>query len=885
MASPDITTQYILTVTDSLGCVDFDTMVVTVNQLPPANAGADQAICIGDTAQLAATGGLSYAWFGNNLSNAFIPNTLANPSITGDYIVAVTDGNSCTEFDTMTLTVNPLPLADAGPDLTKCGEDSIQLTATGGVNYLWSPNIDLSSNTIANPMAEPDSNFTYSVMVTDINGCINYDTLNIYTMYAEAGQPDTICFGDSIQLSASHIGGFITGYNWTPDSSIVNANISNPIVFPTITTNYIVTITDSSGCADTNAVEIYVHQAPPANAGPDTALCIGDSVMLMASGGIGYQWFPTIGLSDPNIASPMASPADTITYFVVVTDSNGCTAIDSMVLTVNPLPIVDAGADLTKCGEDSVQLLATGGEIYLWTPSTGLNDPNIFNPLASPDSTTMYTVMVTDSNGCVNYDSMTVSTMYADAGADQIKCPEDTVDLLATTIGGTPISYSWTPVASLTDPLIANPGAGPIVTTDYEVIITDISGCTDRDTMQVFVHAPPPANAGLDTSVCIGESAFLVASGGVSYSWTPAGTLSDANIFNPVATTDSTTEYIVTVTDANGCVERDSVVVTINPLPIVVAIVDTTICRRDAALLDATGATTYNWSPADFLTDPSVADPMAIPDSTITYTVTGIDDNGCVNTDQVTVNVWQLPEITADDYHEICLGQDITLSVEGGVGYVWSTGQQGDSIKVDPNNTTTYWAIPIGPNGCLGDTFYQEVYVERDLPEPLFTPSTDEGPYPLEVSFLNESNFSTNYIWDFGDGNFSDEMNPIHTFNEPGDFTVTLIADNDIGCPVELPFSFIKALDYRIFYPNAFTPNGDGSNDEFYIVNSSMEFFEIQIFNRWGQLIFQSNDPNFRWDGTRNGDPVAEGAYVYKVTATTFKGERIQRSGSVTLIR
>lgn len=887
IAFPLVTTDYIVTVTDSAGCVDVDTVTVFVNQLPPANAGPDTAICIGDTIQFLASGGTSYQWLvTDSMNNPFVPNPSLDPTVSNTYVVLVTDGNGCMETDSMDLTVNLLPLADAGPDVTKCGEDSIQLQASGGIQYVWTPSVDLSNPAIANPMAEPDSNATYSVTVTDINGCVNTDTMNILTMYADAGVGDTICFADTIQLGASHIGGLAVAYSWSPDSSIVDATVANPFVYPQVSTDYIVTVTDSSGCADTNLVHIEVLPPPPANAGGDLPLCIFDSVQLNATGGIAYDWSPALGLSSTTIANPIAFPVDTTTYFVTVTDTNGCTAVDDIIITVNPLPIVDAGPDLVKCGEQSVQLQATGGVNYLWGPSVGLSNESVADPFASPDSNTQYTVIVTDTNGCVNVDSMWVTTMYADAGPDQLKCPEDDVQLQASTIGGTGISYFWTPASDLSSSIIDNPTASPIVTTTYTVEIRDVSGCTDTASVRVNVHLPPPAFAGEDTSICIGDQITLQASGGIIFEWTPAVGLSSTTIANPVASPTLTSEYLLTVTDVNGCQETDNILITVNELPNVNAGENMALCRRDFVQLQATGATQYQWQPAVGLDNPSISNPQASPDMTTTYTVIGIDNNGCVNRDDVDVTVFQLPVISAEDYYEICVGQEIPISVEGGSSHIWSTGQRRDQIKVSPAFTETFWAIPLSEDGCEGDTFYIEVYVERELPRAEFRPSEEEGFYPFDVLFENQSRNATRYFWDFGDGNVSEEVDPMHTFNLPGEYEVRLTVDNEIGCPNEYGFQFIRALDFNIFFPNAFTPNGDGINDEYHAVMNSIERFEIQIFNRWGQRVFQSFQPDFRWNGTlQNGQPAPEGSYVFKANAVTFKGEQLQRAGSITLLR
>lgn len=889
---PQGDTDYYVTVTDTTGCTDRDTMSVTVNPLPTTTATTtDPWVCSGGATTFNATGGVTYAWMpGSSFADstlasatAFPAHNTTSPSIdtTISFYVLVTDANGCSSLDSLQQVVRVLPLITTNNDTVRCPGATVPLFATGGISYSWTPAASLTNPNIANPIASPDTTTLYTVDVTAVWGCSDTANIEVIVINPDAGADVTICAEDSIQLTGS--GG--VNYVWTNGATLSNTNIADPFAFPLTTTEYIVTVTDSLGCVDVDTMNVLVNALPPADAGLDTAICIGLNTQLAASGGISYQWLPADSLSDPAIANPIANPLTTTTYVVAVTDVNTCVETDTVVVTVNLLPPADAGADLTKCGEDSVQLQASGGVIYSWTPTTDLSNPSVANPMAVPVTDIQYIVTVTDTNGCVEVDTMEITTMYAEAGIGDSICAGDPVQLQASSIGGTPVAYTWTPAGSLSDSLIDNPIATPDTTTEYIVTVTDAFGCADTNLVQVFVNPAPPADAGPNDSICIGSSTNLVASGGVSYAWTPATSLSDAGIANPVADPVVDVLYFVTVTDANGCTAIDSLQLTVNPLPGVDAGIDLTICRRDAAFLTATGANTYVWSPATGLSDPTAADPISSPDNTTTYLVTGTDVNGCVNTDEVVVNVLQLPTATGDPFAEICLGQTTQLSVTGGQEYSWNTGAGGNSISVSPSNTTEFWVIPF-ENSCPGDTFFYQVEVERNLPRANFNPTVTEGFAPLDVLFENISENSTTFFWEFGDGESSDEIDPLHTYGLPGQYTVTLIADNDIGCPDEFVFSFIDALNFQIFFPNAFSPNDDGHNDEFIISASGVETMTVQIFNRFGEMIYESNDPNFRWDGrSRSGASVQEGVYVYHMVAISYKGEKVERGGSITLIR
>ena len=278
-------------------------------------------------------------------------------------------------------------------------------------------------------------------------------------------------------------------------------------------------------------------------------------------------------------------------------------------------------------------------------------------------------------------------------------------------------------------------------------------------------------------------------------------------------------------------------------------------------------------------------DPIAQPLATQQFNVNGTDINGCRNEDSVEVMVFQLPTLTTSHTDSICVGLGTVLIAEGAGDYIWSTGDDGPSIAVTPGNTTDYWVAPVGPNGCIGDTFDINVYVERVLPLAAFEPDLQEGFYPLPVTFTDESQGATRYSWDFGDGETSQDFNPVHTYNAPGEYEVKLILINEIGCPDSIVYQFIKVNDFNLYTPNIYTPNGDNQNDLFAIRMNSIERFEIRIFDRWGRQVFSSVDQNFFWDGTKNGTPAPEGVYVYQLEAFTFNGERIEREGTVTLVR
>jgi len=402
---------------------------------------------------------------------------------------------------------------------------------------------------------------------------------------------------------------------------------------------------------------------------PDQMICTGGETSLELSGGSSYEWAPAAGLSATNIANPIASPTNTTTYTVTITNATGCTATDEIIVNVVSNPAANAGEDKSICANTSVVLEATegGGNAYSWSPSTGLNNSIIANPEATPRATTTYTLLVTDANGCTATDELTINVEAAlaiTAEAITQDCSDEPTRLQAT--GGQ--TYSWSPATGLDNTAIANPIANPTNTTTYTVVVTDANGCTASQEVTV---APKAANLsidiGIDTLICLDESVQLNSNnnGDYEYTWSPAESLDDATSASPLASPRETTTYCVTITSTNGCTATDCLVVevdefcegedlgegsgagagngnTINPCSIGPAIVgcpDKYMCPDGQAQLVVNGGIRWEWSPATGLDDPTSSIPIATPTETTTYTVTGWDADGCSATDEVIVTV------------------------------------------------------------------------------------------------------------------------------------------------------------------------------------------------------------------------------------------------------
>ena len=294
-----------------------------------------------------------------------------------------------------------------------------------------------------------------------------------------------ICAGQSVQLNTTGA----QQYSWSPVSGLSNSAIGNPTATPTSSTQYVVSGTNVNGCVDTDTVNVNLFPAPQMTISNDTSICRNSSVQLFATGGISYSWTPVNTLNNPSISNPVASPVDSTKYYVNITDAI-CTYLDSVQVNVLPPPVFSVNANTMVCLKDSVQLNASGGDVYSWQPSSSLTNGNISNPLAFPTTTTTYSVTITETT-CNLSTTLTTEVsvnplpVVTASKSNDIDCSQDKSQLTATGAN----QYSWLPSGSLNNPLVSNPIASPGATTQYIVKGTDLNGCESIDTVAVNVDA------------------------------------------------------------------------------------------------------------------------------------------------------------------------------------------------------------------------------------------------------------------------------------------------------------------------------------------------------------------------------------------------------------
>ena len=584
-----------------------------VNVIYPAvDAGPDQTVCIGQSVTLSGSGAQTYTW-DNGVTNgvSFVPGATATYTVTG------TAANGCQDTDDVLVTVNTTIPVSAGADQTICIGQPVTLSGSGAQSYSWDNGV--TNNVAFNPL----STQTYTVTGVDANGCQGTDqvVVTVNTLpTVNAGSDQTICLGASVVLSGS---GAQT-YSW-------NNGVTNGVSFtPSSTQTYTVTGTAANGCTNTDQVTVTVNPSTSVNAGADQTVCQGGSVTLIASGAQTYSWNNGItnGIS--------FTPVSTQTYTVTGTNAFGCLSTDQVVVTVNPLPTVDAGSDQIICMGASVALSGSGAQTYSW--NNGITNGVSF----TPSSTQTYIVTGTDVNGCTDTDQVTVTvnpSTSVNAGVDQSVCQGGSVTLTATGAQ----TYSWT------NGVANGVSFTPLSTQTYTVTGTNLNGCLSTDQVVVTVNPLPTVNAGSDQTICLGSSVVLSGSGASTYSW--SNSIPNNTGFTPPLGINT---YVVTGTSTAGCQNSDTIVITVIPVPVAVLGNNSPLSGTPGLEVEfnnsSSNANSYTFNLGNgqvFNTTDVSMTPSSTYQAPGTYTVILTASNGiCQDTSQLEVIVIPFPPMT-----------------------------------------------------------------------------------------------------------------------------------------------------------------------------------------------------------------------------------------------
>ncbi len=690
----------------------------------------------------------------NDTSN--LPNPVFTYPDTGVYVYKLVVNRNQPCGDSMSQVIKVYPGFFPGFKwVGQCVNNPVQFIDTTSTKYgfvnSWSwdfgnPLTLADTSHVKNPVYTfPNSgNPVVRLIVSNSKGC--NDTVSVPVniisnpVVTTSFKDTTYCGKDSIVLHASASNGGT--YSWLPSTNILNGNTPDATVFPSAFTKYTVTL-DAGGCSATDTVNVNPLLDLTASITTSSVnICEEDTVTLSAVSNhtnVKFLWSPAATLSSPASITTQAFPATTTSYALNARWGNNCVASSSQIINVKKLAVPDAGTDTSFCiGTAGVMLNASGGSDYVWTPVAGLSDPNIPNPVANPQSATIYAVSV-GITGCATRksDSVLVTPRMQPVVSltnDTLICSIDTLQLNAA--APMAMQFSWSPNYNINNQNIAFPLVSPDVPTTYYVKVIDGYKCVNTDSVFIDVKRFVTINAGVDTTICQGDPVSLQAAGdALSYSWAPGATLDNSTLQAPTATPVNTTTY--TVTGSIGkCRTTDAVTITVVPYPKAFAGNDTAICFNGIAQLKASGGSKYAWSPASFLSDSNVPNPFSNPDRTTTYTVSITDTLGCPKPSSDDVVITVFPPIATDAGPRdtsIVLNQPLQLHATGGQLYTWfpSTGLNNPNIA-DPvarlANNQQYILRASNAAGCSGtDTIDVTVYkIDAGLYVPnAFSPNGD----------------------------------------------------------------------------------------------------------------------------------------------------------------
>jgi gliding motility-associated-like protein len=748
----------------------------------------------------------------------------------GNYrvVLRVASNTTCCGWvnDTVLVTVVPNTINVAisfQPD-TICAGETVTFTASppGYQRYTFFLNQQLmqqsASNIFITNALQPGDSVRVSafdgICFTNPSAFAKVNFYDVTTPLLSSNDADNIlCPGQNVIFTAQ--GGNFSQYEFSVNGVVVQTSTSNIFSTGSLQNGNIVTVRGVNGSCRSpvsNAIQVQVVALSRPQTGSDIVACSDDASVPLNATPVGGNWSGA-GVSG-NTFLPSAAGAGTFSLVYTVFDTiAGCEASDTLIATVNPRPMVNAGSDLTVCRTDASFTLQgfspSGGS---WS-GTGVNANGLFEP---------------------------------------------------------------------------NQAGIGVFTLVYRVT----GACPASDSITVVVHPSPSVSAGNDVSICADVLTYTLQgfspTGGI---WSGTGISPNGTI--SVSGTGVKT-YTYTVTDSTtNCRASDQLLFTVNELPFVLANRDITACENDPVALSASGAAQYAWTPVDNLNNPNIANPIFTALQTTTFTVTGTDNNGCTNTDEVVVTV--NPRPNADfTFSNACAGFPVvfTNTTSGAVSsYLWDFGNGISSNEVSPVFTYdkggNYQVALVARENNCSDTARKTISIP-EKPQADFAATKQTLVEKEEwLELQNLSTGASSWLWSFGDGNTATDFEPSHLYLNKGLYTVSLIASNEQGCTdtIYKP-NWIKVVEKSALYvPNLFSPNDDGINDIFRVEGSGFKLFELQIFNRWGEKIFETQDASAGWDGYYKGVKVEPGIYTYQLSVTYQLLNTHKVSGTFVLIR
>ena len=734
----------------------------------------------------------------------------------------------------------------------------VKITYNNGLVTVFVNNVQLLQAT--SPV-----NFTGYIGFTASTGAL-YDlhsirNVTIYTNQAvsNAGIDANTCSNTGVVIGATP--NPLNVYSWSPAVGLSSTTAANPTVtLPNttgapITQTYTVTTSLASTpglCPTTDQIVVTVF--PQFTSTVSQTLCNGGPYMFNGQ--------------------PLTQSG---TYYDTLSTVHSCDSIVTLNLTIGNAQ-ANAGPDISICSDEvgNLGVSPIAGYVYSWSPATNLSANNIANP----------TISAVNSTGIPIVQTYTLSTSSSSnpglcPSSDQVQVtiyPKFVTNITDTLCNGGPYNFN---------------GQSITQTGIYVDTLSSIHSCDSIVNLNIVISTEPVFTLS-DTTICIGNPLTLApqgVGGTYSYTWTPqmaVPTSTGAMTWNPVVSN----EFFLLATNNYGCTHLDSLDLTVNPLPNIGLVASSqALCPNESLTLTASGAATYSWS-GPGVTSSTTNSQTIIPTGSGVFNVVGYTAEGCVDSIQTNFTLYPKPVLTITADQDICDGQMASMTVSGATNYVWNPATlNGTQVYVSPIVTTNYSVIGFNQFNC-SDTVSSIVTVH---PNPVAMIGAE--PYLLTsdspiVSFTNLSSGQVISTWDFDDGTIQEQANTNFDYQYPyeeGDYMVQLVVESQFGC-LDSTTQLIQVKGDVLYYvPNAFTPDGDEHNNMFNPVFTSgfdPLTYQFDVYDRWGEIIFSSQNPQIGWDGYLNFVKCQEGMYMYNIRFTESKsGEYKSITGHVNLLK
>lgn len=931
-----------LTIGTPNGCTGSTTQVLDVD-LIEENLITPVTLCFGDTLFLNPNGDTSYEynWMpAEGLDDPTSANPMAFPTETTTYTVVITNvgADICTITRSVMIEVPAKIEVTALGDSTTCGT-AIVLNAISNLD----PNINFEWFTLGgNPLSvgpqlsvSPVNVSSFILEGRDADNCFDRDTITISNeeIDLEVTFKNVACPNDTIDLTATNnVSNHTLNITWEAiaPAQIISGNTGTMVTVITapvgIVSQFVVTSTNQFDCERIDTVTILTHDFVPTVV-DEILVCPNVETNLNPGANPSLEYFWTSPIVMPqNAPNPTVNIDETQTFTVIVSENFGteiCTVMDEVLANVPPVIDIAVELDTFTCGEPITVCATTN------VPVTTLQwldlDGNLLEGAdcieVNPDSAMTIIVEAIDAESCSQRDTIVVLNQQIDIalqGDGQIMtCPQDSFQICVENMDFTDfLTYEWTADANGT---ISSAGTSncPWVTTIpntaavFTVTVTNQFDCTETATITVETYEFDAAV--MDTVyVCAGIPTQINpnANPDLTYEWTGSNNLDNPNSSNPTITTNLTTILTANIFGVNGldtCFAAIEVAVIVNPLIILrTDPQELVMCEFEAVTLTAESESdvTFTWSENPDFSSPfdnngaTVVNPMG----EVTYYVLAVDDLGCRDSAEVLINAFPLETELVDEMNLCEEIGSIELEVINNddlqnLSYIWSPEPNiiGGTVFSNPVDVTVNensWIYVNIQNqfGCemMDSTWVNYFDLNSLVTDISATPDTllfGAG----QTSQLNVTDDETLfYEWSpSGSLDVTNISNPIASPDETTLYNVMI--SNEEGCVTERDIEiFVKDLecDYPfVFVPSAFSPNGDGENDEFLVRGVNIEEMNITVFNRWGQKVFETNDQSEGWQGTFKGELLAPDVYGYYLTVKCFNGEENFKKGNISLLR